>query len=249
MENKHKQKCEELRRIRIHLAEKLGVSDKIKQTPCEFKGECKGTCPACEAEEKFLNKALLVKTAAIAGTALALTGCGEPQVLSGEVQRVDVEENRETINRIKATRDLVRHFNIQDELEGEAIVEGIEILPDDTLSGDIEITDEEFIKDWVSKRTFNEISDIYKYITTQSDKYNESEGDLLVTTSDGEIFYIEYDDIDSVVRKIELAEESAKLFDVPTEGLAEAPPTFTGNIPTPGNKISGLSGLLEDLFY
>lgn len=246
MENKHKQKCEELRRIRMHLADKLGLQDKIKRTPCEFKGECKGTCPACEAEEKLLNKALLARTAVIAGAALALTGCGETQVLSGEVQMIDVEEDRAAIERTKENREKVRQLNIQDELEGEAIVEGIEILPDNTLSGDIEITDEEFIKDWISKRTLTEISGITKYITSQSDKYNESEGDLLVTTSDGETFYIEYDDIDNVVRKIERIEDAAKSFDVPTEGLAEAPPTFTGDISAPGDKISGL---LEDLFY
>ena len=50
----NKQRCEELRLIRKDLAEKLGVGYKVRSTPCMFKGKCKGTCPACEAEERVL---------------------------------------------------------------------------------------------------------------------------------------------------------------------------------------------------
>lgn len=239
MKMDHKKKCEKLRKIRVSLADKLGLQDKIKSTPCEFKGECRGTCPACEAEERLLNKALLARTAVIAGTALALTGCGEPQVLSGEVQMVDVEENRASIERTKENREKVRQLNIQDELSGDVELDGLAIVEDELAS------DEEFLKDYISERTLTEISDIHKYITTQSN-YNESEGDLLVTTLDGKTVYIKHDDINKAVKKIERIEDAARSFDVPTEGLAEVPPTFTEDIPAPGNKISGL---LEDLFY
>lgn len=54
----NKQRCEQLRLIRKDLAEKLGIGYRIRSTPCEFKGKCKGTCPACEAEEKALLNAL-----------------------------------------------------------------------------------------------------------------------------------------------------------------------------------------------
>lgn len=54
----NKRRCEQLRLIRKDLAEKLGIGYKIRSTPCEFKGKCKGTCPACEAEEKALLNAL-----------------------------------------------------------------------------------------------------------------------------------------------------------------------------------------------
>ena len=54
----NKQRCDELRLIRKDLADKLGVGYKIRSTPCKFKGKCKGTCPACEAEEKILLDAL-----------------------------------------------------------------------------------------------------------------------------------------------------------------------------------------------
>ena len=84
--DQHKKRCEELRKIRIGLGNKLGLSDKIRQTPCDYQGPCKGTCPACSAEEKLLNKALLSKSAVIAGAALAITGCGTDTSLSGDVQ-------------------------------------------------------------------------------------------------------------------------------------------------------------------
>lgn len=56
--NKHKQKCETLRKIRIAIAEKLGIKGKIKEEPCNFDGECKGTCPACQKEENMLKEAM-----------------------------------------------------------------------------------------------------------------------------------------------------------------------------------------------
>lgn len=52
--NYHKQKCEELRKIRVKMADTLGVPDVVRKEPCNFKGECKGTCPACYMEEKAL---------------------------------------------------------------------------------------------------------------------------------------------------------------------------------------------------
>ena len=50
----HKQKCEELRKIRVKMANTLGVPNVVRKEPCNFKGDCKGTCPACYMEEKAL---------------------------------------------------------------------------------------------------------------------------------------------------------------------------------------------------
>lgn len=57
--SKHKQKCETLRKIRIAIAEKLGLKGKIKEEPCNFDGDCKGTCPACQKEENMLKEAMI----------------------------------------------------------------------------------------------------------------------------------------------------------------------------------------------
>lgn len=50
----HKQKCEELRKIRIKMAETLGIPEAVRKEPCNFDGVCRGTCPACYMEEKAL---------------------------------------------------------------------------------------------------------------------------------------------------------------------------------------------------
>lgn len=54
MKEYHKQKCEELRKIRVKMAETLGIPEAIRKEPCNFDGDCSGTCPACYMEEKAL---------------------------------------------------------------------------------------------------------------------------------------------------------------------------------------------------
>lgn len=156
MKMDHKKKCEELRKVRVNLADKLGLQDKIKSTPCEFKGECKGTCPACEAEEKLLNKALLARIAVIAGTALALAGCGaEP--LEGDVDiagGMELANTSMNIADVKEKLDKSRRDNEPYALYGEVVeLDGMEVLPEDEsldddeldrlkLEGDVEIIDD-----------------------------------------------------------------------------------------------------------
>lgn len=57
--NKGKEKCNFLKKIRKDIAKKLGID--LKQKECTFDGECSGTCPACQMEEKILNEQLLQK--------------------------------------------------------------------------------------------------------------------------------------------------------------------------------------------
>lgn len=71
--NKHREKCDHLKQIRKNVADSLGVD--LKQTVCTYEGECSGTCPKCQQEEKMLSKALLAGTAVAASAAIMLTGC------------------------------------------------------------------------------------------------------------------------------------------------------------------------------
>lgn len=85
--NKHREKCNHLKEIRKNMAEALGVE--LNQTVCTFEGDCKGTCPKCQQEEKKLSKALLAGTAVAAGAAMMLTGCAKDiGALEGDVERV-----------------------------------------------------------------------------------------------------------------------------------------------------------------
>lgn len=76
-----KERCKILKEIRT----KIALENEIEYvtSECTYKGECKGTCPKCEAELRYLERALerrarLGKSIAVAGIAatVALTGVG-----------------------------------------------------------------------------------------------------------------------------------------------------------------------------
>ena len=81
-----KKVCKILKEIRQQIAEKNDIA--LVTSECHFQGECKGTCPKCEAEVKFLENELnrrrqLGKAVAIAGISLGVAGtfagCGTPK--------------------------------------------------------------------------------------------------------------------------------------------------------------------------
>ena len=83
----NKEKCRYLKGIRKNLADKLGID--LHQKDCTFEGECSGTCPKCQQEEKTLNKALLKKSAALAGAAVmtvSLVACTPRNDILGDME-------------------------------------------------------------------------------------------------------------------------------------------------------------------
>ena len=67
--------CKQLKEVRKRIAKENGIPLEIKE--CTYKGECRGTCPRCEAEVRYLENALanrmsLGKVATVAGLALGL---------------------------------------------------------------------------------------------------------------------------------------------------------------------------------
>ena len=74
--------CNQLKAVRRNIAEENNIPLEIEE--CTFKGECRGTCPRCEAEVRFLENALaeklrLGKVATVAGIALGLATTGQAQ--------------------------------------------------------------------------------------------------------------------------------------------------------------------------
>ena len=51
-----KEKCKYLREIRKKIALENDIT--LVTSECTFKGECKGTCPKCEAEVRYLEREL-----------------------------------------------------------------------------------------------------------------------------------------------------------------------------------------------
>jgi hypothetical protein len=54
-----KNKCDYLKKIRENIAKHYGIPFQTKE--CGFEGECKGTCPKCEQEVRYLEMELLKK--------------------------------------------------------------------------------------------------------------------------------------------------------------------------------------------
>lgn len=54
-----KKKCDLLKSIRKRIADENGIP--YEPTSCSFTGECKGTCPKCEAELRYLDRELSVR--------------------------------------------------------------------------------------------------------------------------------------------------------------------------------------------
>lgn len=87
-----KEKCKILKQIRAEIAKQNDIEWVVEE--CTHKGNCKGTCPRCEAEVRQLENALarreaMGRTVAVigisAGLALSLSGCDDsvPSVTSG----------------------------------------------------------------------------------------------------------------------------------------------------------------------
>ena len=67
--------CNQLKEVRKRIAEENDIP--LETEECTYKGECRGTCPRCEAEVRYLENALadrlrLGKVATVAGLVLGL---------------------------------------------------------------------------------------------------------------------------------------------------------------------------------
>lgn len=74
--NKHKAKCDKLKKIRKAIADKLDID--LHQVECTYEGNCTGTCPKCKQEEEILNREIMCRTVGIGAAgvlALSLAGC------------------------------------------------------------------------------------------------------------------------------------------------------------------------------
>ncbi|MBR3529232.1 MAG: energy transducer TonB [Bacteroidales bacterium] len=71
--------CNQLKAVRRRIADENGIP--LEQRECTHTGDCRGTCPYCEAEMRYLEQALthrltVGKVATVAGMTLSLAACG-----------------------------------------------------------------------------------------------------------------------------------------------------------------------------
>lgn len=94
---KGKEKCKALKEIRRQIAEKNDIPFAVSQ--CTHQGDCKGTCPKCESELRYLERELAIrqglgKAVAIAGISIgactAFTACSPTDTVADFLQGIDV---------------------------------------------------------------------------------------------------------------------------------------------------------------
>lgn len=128
-----KNKCKMLKEIRKKIAEENDIE--YVTSECKFQGECRGTCPKCEAELKFLEDELnkrrsVGKKVAVAGIAASMmfttTGCEIVDIFSKrEVMGMMPNDNgfsySESQNENQSRKT--------DELDGDVVLDG-DIVPE-----------------------------------------------------------------------------------------------------------------------
>ena len=83
--SKGKRTCEVLKDVRRCVARENGIP--LREHKCTFEGECRGTCPYCEAEVRYLERELqrrlslgkAVTVAGIAVSSIMMGGCHNPR--------------------------------------------------------------------------------------------------------------------------------------------------------------------------
>lgn len=116
--------CLALRTIRMQVAEANGID--YTPTPCHHQGECSGTCPACEAEARYINSQLgrfrlAGKAVKVAGLALGITmATGNVQQSAACVNaRPNVDANggraNEPDNGVERAKDVAANYTLHAE--------------------------------------------------------------------------------------------------------------------------------------
>ena len=92
---KGKEKCKALKEIRRQIAEENDIPYVVSQ--CTHQGDCKGTCPKCEEELRYLERELarkekLGQTVAVVGISVglcsSLTACAPIDAISSGIREI-----------------------------------------------------------------------------------------------------------------------------------------------------------------
>ena len=95
--------CKQLKEVRKRIAEENDIP--LEMEECTFKGECRGTCPRCEAEVRYLENALadrlrIGKVATVAGLTLGLAATAQAQ---NEMPEIYIGEPTDSTHQVVST--------------------------------------------------------------------------------------------------------------------------------------------------
>ena len=128
-----RQTCKILKEIRRQIADANGIE--FATSECRYKGDCLGTCPKCEAEVRYLEQQLRVRT--LAGKAIALAGISAGMILMSGCSGTSTKNqaNDDLLGEFMDSTEMVEQ--VDDVEEGE-----IEIEDARPLMGDVALPDE-----------------------------------------------------------------------------------------------------------
>lgn len=153
---KGKEKCKALKEIRKKIADENDIPYVVEE--CSHKGECKGTCPKCEAELRYLERELerkekIGKKLAVVGVSMGIAasfaGCDFDDAMEvityPGVVAIETVENIFGLNQPTLEGDVqyvdgdMGYIDVP-ELEGEPTI--TTIVPDYEIDGDVDYIDD-----------------------------------------------------------------------------------------------------------
>ena len=128
---KGKSTCKLLKDIRQQIADANGISYQPKE--CHHKGDCAGTCPACEAEIRYLERELKARKGngfgmKVAGIAAGICATVMPMTAAAQAVKSDSTANRPVHT---AKKGDVKVVDLSDGCASPVVVRGMVIGSDD----------------------------------------------------------------------------------------------------------------------
>ena len=120
-----KQTCKILKEIRRQIAEANGIE--FVTSECRYKGNCLGTCPKCEAEVRYLEQQLRIRS--LAGKAVSLAGISAASIAMLMPISPEAQAQQERQNLLKGSMPVMT-----DTITVKGIVLSGDTLPDGTIS-------------------------------------------------------------------------------------------------------------------
>ena len=123
--------CNTLKAIRRQIADANGI--KYEPRECHHEGYCAGTCPACEAEVRYLEGELrrrssMGKKVALAGIAMGmagLSGCGIGKILQPPLAGIPAMPPEQQAQQLAASADTITTDSIRPVKKDEKVLDGI----------------------------------------------------------------------------------------------------------------------------
>jgi ragA protein len=128
---KGKSTCKLLKDIRQQIADANGISYQPKE--CHHKGDCAGTCPACEEEIRYLERELKARKGngfgmKVAGIAAGICATVMPMAVAAQGVKPDSTANRPVHT---AKKDSVKVVDLSDGCVSPVVVRGMVVGSDD----------------------------------------------------------------------------------------------------------------------